>query len=89
MAILLFTNYSPLYYSLIFLETRYKGCRLTDIIGSPSKIDLSNYDYEFFYNLAFDKLVAFPPEIDEGELSCFVFYEKIGGRSYINRYEFF
>lgn len=43
----------------------------------------------FFYCLCNGYLTAFPLDITTGELSSFVFYEKIGGRSYINRFEVF
>lgn len=75
--------------SMVFLDSRYKGYRLTDIVGSPTKTNLSDYDYDFFYDLSNGYLTVFPSEINEGELSSFIFYEEIGGRSYINRYEVF
>lgn len=74
--------------SLNFLFIEYRRCRLTDITGEPEKINNEEYDFNLIESYCRDN-ITFPPKVDGGELSFFLFYEEIGGRSYVNRVELY
>lgn len=86
---------SPLSWSFDFkispllIDPEFRFCKMTDIIGKPEQIALEQYDYSLFDELCNKYHTVFPLSLIDGYASYFTFYEAIGGRSFINRYEIY
>ena len=76
--------------SLEFRSSVFGGYDFKRIEGSVSRAQISDYNYAEIMNISKNKGLIFPPNIQEGNISLFSFYEIITtGTNYFDRFEIY